>query len=70
MFPKIKRFYKVNVNNKCFKSHFFLSLRLIANQVVIAQRLAKRLATLEVPGSNPGMGENFSVKINNWIVLI
>ena len=24
----------------------------------------------EVPGSNPGKGENFSVKISNWIVRI
>ena len=40
------------------------------HQVVIAQWLASRLATREVPGSNPGKGENFSVKISDWIVQI
>ena len=36
----------------------------------IAQLVAYRLCTGEVPGSNPGKGENFSVKIGNWIVGI
>ena len=31
------------------------------HQVVIAQRLAWRLATGEVPGSNPGKGENLLI---------
>ena len=31
------------------------------NQVVITQWLAWRLATREVPGSNPGKGENLSI---------
>ena len=31
----------------------------------IAQLVANPLGTREVPGSNPGTGENFSVKINN-----
>ena len=35
-----------------------------------AQLVAYRLGTGEVPGSNPGTGENFSVKISNWIVRI
>ena len=30
-------------------------------QVVIAQWLARRLATEEVPGSNPGKGENLLI---------
>ena len=30
-------------------------------QVVIAQWLARRLATGEVPGSNPGKGENLLI---------
>ena len=32
----------------------------------IAQMVAYRLGTGEVPGSKPGKGENFSVKIGNW----
>ena len=36
----------------------------------IAQLVAYRLGTREVPGSNPGKGEKFSVKISNWIVRI
>ena len=31
-----------------------------------AQLVAFRLGTREVPGSNPGNGENFSVKIIKW----
>ena len=34
-------------------------------QARIAQLVAYRLATGEVPGSNPSKGENFSVKISN-----
>ena len=37
-------------------------------QARIAQLVAYRLGTGEVPVSNPGKGENFSVKISNWIV--
>ena len=33
-------------------------LRLRVNQVIIAQWLAWQLATGEVPGSNPGKGQN------------
>ena len=33
-------------------------------QAKIAQLGAYRLGTMEIPGSNPGKGENFSVKIN------
>ena len=36
----------------------------------IAQLVAHPLGTGEVLGSNPGKGENFSVKISNWIVQI
>ena len=39
-------------------------------QARIAQLVAYRLGTGEVPGSNPGKSENFSVKISNWIVQI
>ena len=39
-------------------------------QARIAQLVAYWLGTGEVPGSNPGKGENFSVKISNWIVRI
>ena len=39
-------------------------------QARIAQLVAYRLGTGEVPGSNPGKGENFSVKLSNWIVQI
>ena len=38
-----------------------------ALQARIAQLVDYRLGTGEVPGSNPGKGENFSVKISNWI---
>ena len=41
-----------------------------AIQARIAQLVAYRLGTGEVPGSNPGKGENSSVKISNWIVRI
>ena len=34
-------------------------------QARIAQLIAYRLGTREDPGSNPGKGENFSVKISN-----
>ena len=36
-----------------------------AIQARIAQLVAYQLGTGEVPGSNPGNGENFSVKISN-----
>ena len=36
-------------------------------QARIAQLLANQLGTGEVPGSNPGKGENFSMKISNWL---
>ena len=39
-------------------------------QVRIVQLVAYRLGTGEVHGSNPGKGENFSVKISIWIVRI
>ena len=39
-------------------------------QARIAQLEAYWLGTKEVLGSNPGKGENFSVKISNWIVQI
>ena len=39
-------------------------------QARIAQLVAYRLGAEEVPGSNPGKGENYSVKISNWIVRI
>ena len=39
-------------------------------QATIAQLVAYQHGTGEVPGSNPSNGENFSVKISNWIILI
>ena len=36
----------------------------------IAELVAYRLGTREVPGSYPGKGVNFSVKTTNWIVFI
>ena len=36
----------------------------------IAQLVAIWLGTGEVPGSNSGKGENFSVKISNWMLCI
>ena len=39
-------------------------------QARIAQLVVYRLGTGEVPGSNPGKGENFSVIVSNWIVRI
>ena len=55
-----------------FRSLLYLtnSKLFIAIQARIAQLVAYRLGTGEVPGSNPGKGENFSVKISNWIVRI
>ena len=38
-------------------------------QARIAQLVAYRLGTGEVLGSNPGKGENFSMKISNWLNL-
>ena len=38
-----------------------------AIQARIAQLVAYQLGTGEVPGSNPGKGENYSLKISNWI---
>ena len=43
---------------------------LIDIQARIAQLVAYQLGTGEVPGSNPGKGIKFSVKISNWIVRI
>ena len=43
---------------------------LVKIQARIAQLVAYRLGTGMVPGSNPGKGDNFSVKISNWIVQI
>ena len=40
------------------------------SQARIAQLVAFRLGTGDVPGSNPGKGKNFSVKISYWIVRI
>ena len=46
---------------------YFLGPTFIRNiQARIAQLIAYRLGTWVVPGSNPGEGENFSMKINNW----
>ena len=47
---------KKHVENETIISQFVGT-----NQVVIAQWLAQRLATREVPGSNPGKGENLLI---------
>ena len=39
-------------------------------QARIAQLVAYRLGTREIPGSNPGKAKNITVKISNWIVQI
>ena len=39
-------------------------------QARIAQLVAYRLGNGEVPGSNPGKGKNFTVKISNWFMQI
>ena len=38
-------------------------------QARIAQLVAYGLGTGEVPGSNPGKGENFSMKVSNYLNL-
>ena len=38
--------------------------------MIQAQLVAFRLGTSEVQGSNPGKGENFSMKISDWIIQI
>ena len=38
-------------------------------QARIVQLVAYRLGTGEVPGSNPGNGKNFSMKLSNWLNL-
>ena len=47
------------VCGKIIKFDFYPTLS--KNQVVIAQWLAQRHATGEVPGSNPGKGENLLI---------
>ena len=44
-------------------SEFFILF--LSIQAWIAQLVAHRLGTREVRGSNPGKGENFSMKISN-----
>ena len=51
-------------------SFFNNILSLKAIQARIAQLVAYWLGTGKVPGSNPGKGENFSLKLSNWIVQI
>ena len=41
------------------KNYLELKVKMQGKQVVIAQWLAQRLATGEVPGLNPGKGENY-----------
>ena len=56
---------------KCLEMGVVVSIDLFwFIQARIAQLVALRLDTGEVPGSNPGKGQNFSVKRNNWIVRI
>ena len=38
---------------------------LLRIQARIAQLVAYQLGTTDIPGSNPGKGENFSMKISN-----
>ena len=42
----------------------------LLNNIFYVQLVAYRLGTGKVPGSNPGKGKNFSVKICSWIVRI
>ena len=46
---------------RCFLAKKSIKSTKLNDQVVIAQRLAPWLATGEVPGSNPGKGENLLI---------
>ena len=49
--------------------NIFYKMRVVI-RARIAQLVAYLFGTGEVPGSNPGKGKNFSLKISNWIVQI
>ena len=57
---------------RCDTDYFLRKKYFILNsfQVSIAQLVAYWLWTGEVPGSNPGKGENFSMEISNWFIVI
>ena len=72
-FSQAKLFKGQRVSNRLAENIFWKFIgqtNCILIQARIAQLVAYRLGTGEVPGSNPGKGENFSVKISNWIVQI
>ena len=62
---KIRKLVKIKteVDNKKLRKSLSIQDR-------IAQLVAYRLSTGEVPGSNPGKGENFSKKISNSFIRI
>ena len=51
-------YYEYVKKSKCNTSY-------LGYQARVAQLEAYRLGTREVPGSNPGKGENFAKKISN-----
>ena len=74
-FLKIKIFKKIWSNliqgeEENNLENYSVRLGWVRIQARIAQLSAYRLGTREFPGSNPCKGENFSVKISNWIVRI
>ena len=70
--PPIYHFSKLNAKLLALKTpeKFISFFQKVIHKIIqarIAQLVAYWLDTGEVPGSNPGKGENFSVKISNWI---
>ena len=64
---QIFKWWKVilSPNGPVFECQLNIELNLILIiQARIAQLVAYRLGTEDVPGSNPGKGENFSMKIS------
>ena len=60
-YPQVKFMMQPVFSAEC-KLYFWIYI-----QPRIAQLVAYWLGTGEVPGSNPGKGKNFSVKISNWL---
>ena len=59
---------KSNFSTLAFTSSLLPNLTLTRRiQARIAQLVAYRLSTGEMPGSNLSKGENFSMKISNWL---
>ena len=67
MSPDFSVFHIAAENVKRTKNSWITEhlLLLLLIQARIAQLVAYQLGTEEIPGSNPGKGENFSMKISN-----